>query len=74
MCAVIRQCQIKSSFWIQNRSITMSLLIITILQLFEKWGLAVELLEANFHIVIIIGNTDDDYNLRVFLKNWYKVR
>uniref|UniRef100_A0A8R1TR97 G-protein coupled receptors family 1 profile domain-containing protein n=1 Tax=Onchocerca volvulus TaxID=6282 RepID=A0A8R1TR97_ONCVO len=73
ICSVIRQCQIKSPFWIQNRSVTMSLLIITILQLFEKWGLAVELIEANFHIVIIIGNNEGDYNLRVVLKNWYKI-
>lgn len=74
ICVAIRQCQIKSLFWMHNRSLTIALLIITFLQLFEKWGLALELLEANFRIVFIMGNIDDDYRLRVFLKNWYEVR
>ncbi|KAL3989327.1 hypothetical protein ACH3XW_27225 [Acanthocheilonema viteae] len=73
ICVTIRQYQIKSPFWMRNRSLTAALLIITLLEVFEKWGLAVELFEANFHIIIVIGNIDDDYYLRAFLMNWYKI-
>ncbi|KAM3728941.1 Mpv17-like protein [Dirofilaria immitis] len=73
ICAIIRQCQIKSPFWIQNRSVTVALLIITILQLLEKWGLAVELFEINFKIIFVVDNIDNDCNLRIILNNWYKI-
>ncbi|CAG9540743.1 unnamed protein product [Cercopithifilaria johnstoni] len=57
----------------RDRSLIAALLIITSVELFEKWGLAMELLEANFHIVIVIGNIEDDYHLRAFFMNWYKI-
>uniref|UniRef100_A0A0R3RWI7 G_PROTEIN_RECEP_F1_2 domain-containing protein n=1 Tax=Elaeophora elaphi TaxID=1147741 RepID=A0A0R3RWI7_9BILA len=56
-----------------NRSLSAALLIIAFLEVFGKWGLAVELLEANFHIVIVMDDVDYDYLLRTFLKSWYKV-
>ncbi|VDN90782.1 unnamed protein product [Brugia pahangi] len=72
LCFMIRQCQMKT-FRVHNRSLKMALLIINFFQLIEKWGLAVELFEANFHIVIVVDNNNDNYYLRIILNNLYEI-
>lgn len=73
ICTLIRQYHLKAPFRIRNRSLTITLLLIVIIEQFEKWGLAMELMEANFCVEIVIGNLSGDHNLRVTLDNWYEL-
>lgn len=63
----------KAPFRIRNRSLTVALLFIIITEMIERWGLALELLEVNFAVEIVVGDLSGDHILRAILDDWYEV-
>ena len=74
VCSVIRLIQ-KAPTTYRNYDLSCSstLLLILMVQLVEKFGFFIELLSANFHFEITMGNAENNQVLHAILKKYFQV-